>query len=119
MSMKPTRRVTAAVVASAALAAGAATQGTTPPRAPSPPASAREQAYRSNNRGVALLEQFRPQDAAEAFREALGIDPGLEIARINLAIALFNVPDLGPARKEAEAAARPLPTPRSRATSWV
>jgi len=101
--------VLAALAAAAAAAAGSGfrLQGT-----PAPPVAgepAREDAYRANNRGVALLEQFRPQDAAEAFREALRIDPGLAIARVNLAIALFNVPDLAQARSEAEAAARAAP----------
>jgi tetratricopeptide (TPR) repeat protein len=75
----------------------------------------REDAYRANNRGVALLEQFRAEEAAQAFREALRIDPGLAIARLNLAIALFNVPDPPAARREAAAAAevRPdLPQPQ-------
>ncbi len=48
-----------------------------------------ESAYRANNRGVALLEQFNSDGAAVAFREALKIAPGLGIARVNLAIALF------------------------------
>ncbi|HVD78703.1 MAG TPA: FG-GAP-like repeat-containing protein, partial [Vicinamibacteria bacterium] len=75
-----------------------------------PPAfGVREDAYRANNRGVALLEQFRPADAAEAFREALKIDPTLAISRANLAIALFNVPDLAGAEREARAAAQALP----------
>src|SRR2546427_7363218 len=72
------------------------------------PFGVREDAYRANNRGVALLEQFRPADAAEAFRQALKIDPTLAIARANLAIALFNVPDLAGAEREARAAAQAL-----------
>jgi Flp pilus assembly protein TadD len=64
----------------------------------------RESAYRDNNHGVALLEQFRPQDAASAFRKALSLDPDLALARINLAIALVNVPDLPAAEREARAA---------------
>src|SRR5215470_11130820 len=74
-----------------------------------PPSGAREDAYRANNRGVALLEQFRPGDAAEAFRQALAKDPTLAIARVNLAIALFNVPDLAAAEREARAAAQAVP----------
>ena len=73
------------------------------------PFGVREDAYRANNRGVALLEQFRPADAAGAFREALKIDPTLAIARANLAIALFNAPDLAGAEREARAAAQALP----------
>lgn len=70
---------------------------------------AREDAYRANNFGVALLEQFKPKEAAEQFRRALGLDARLPLARINLAIALYNVPDVEGARKEAEAAAAQSP----------
>jgi tetratricopeptide (TPR) repeat protein len=65
----------------------------------------REDAYRANNRGVALLEQFNHKEAAEAFRQALSLDPNLKIGRINLAIALFNLPDYENARTEAQKAA--------------
>ena len=68
------------------------------------PAPAREAAYRENNLGVALLEQFRFGEAAEAFRQALAKDPQLLMARFNLAIALLYVPDLPGAKREAEAA---------------
>ena len=74
-------------------------QTTTPPALAS-----REDAYRANNIGVALLEQFKHKEAAEAFRNALKIDPKLNLARINLSIALFNVPDLPSAQREAQAA---------------
>ena len=59
-----------------------------------PGANAREDAYRSNNIGVALLEQFKYKEGADAFRNALKIDPKLNLAHINLGIALYNVPDL-------------------------
>ena len=72
-------------------------------------ANAREQAYRANNLGVALLEQFKHKEGADAFRRALALDPRLALARTNLAIALFNVPDLPAAQKEAEAAAAASP----------
>ena len=49
----------------------------------------REASYRSNNLGVALLEQYLYDDAARAFRDALRLAPGLDIARLNLAIADF------------------------------
>jgi Flp pilus assembly protein TadD len=73
------------------------------------PFEAREAAYRDNNRGVALLEQFRHGDAAAAFRQALARDPSLTLARINLALALFNVPEVGEAEKEARAALTAAP----------
>src|ERR1044071_4757955 len=66
--------------------------------------NAREDAYRANNIGVALLEQFKYKEAADAFRRALQIEPSLALARINLGIALFNVPDLPAAQKELQAA---------------
>jgi tetratricopeptide (TPR) repeat protein len=65
---------------------------------------AREDAFRANNLGVALLEQFKHQEGAEEFRRALRLDPRLGLARINLAIALYNVPDLARAALEARAA---------------
>lgn len=69
----------------------------------------REDAYRQNNVGVALLEQFNHKDGAEAFRRALDIDPKLKIAQINLAIALFNAQEIEAALKEAEIAATLAP----------
>ncbi len=67
-----------------------------------PAAVSREDAYRANNIGVALLEQFKHKEGAEAFRNALKIDPKLNLARVNLGIALFNVPDLPAAQREAQ-----------------
>src|SRR6266498_2662198 len=64
----------------------------------------REGAYRENNIGVALLEQFKYKEGAEAFKRALGIDPKLSLAHINLSIALYNVPDLPGAEREAKTA---------------
>ena len=77
------KRALAGVAALGLLAAGSA-----------PKPDAREQAYRANNRGVALLEQFKAQDAASAFRQALVHAPDLALARVTLAIALLNAPDL-------------------------
>ncbi|HYO90226.1 MAG TPA: tetratricopeptide repeat protein, partial [Pyrinomonadaceae bacterium] len=70
---------------------------------------AREQAYRANNIGVALLEQFKYREGAESFRRALQLEPKLALARINLAVALFNVPDIAGAQREAQAAAALAP----------
>ena len=39
----------------------------------------REAAYRVNNIGVALLEQYKPKEAAESFERALTIDPNLRL----------------------------------------
>ena len=71
--------------------------------------SGREDAYRFNNLGVALMEQFRFADAAEQFKKALVAEPKLPMAKINLALALFYVPDVPAARKEAEEAAALAP----------
>ena len=49
-----------------------------------------EDAYRANNRGVSLLEQFKPEDAEKEFRRALALKNDFKLAKINLAIALFN-----------------------------
>src|SRR5215213_11679104 len=73
-------------------------------------ANTREDAYRANNVGVALLEQFKYKEAADSFRRALQLEPGLALARINLGIALFNVPDLPAAQKELQAAAAVAPS---------
>src|SRR5215208_5519001 len=72
--------------------------------------NAREDAYRANNVGVALLEQFKYREAADSFRRALQLDPSLALARINLGIALFNVPDLPAAQKELQAAIATAPS---------
>src|SRR5438093_3690068 len=66
--------------------------------------ASREDAYRANNLGVALLEQFKYKEGADAFKRALQIDPKLTLARINLAIALYNLPDVPGAQREAQAA---------------
>ncbi len=66
--------------------------------------AAREAAWRENNLGVALLEQFRFADAVQAFQQALARDPSLLAARIDLAIAYFYQPDLPAAKKAAEEA---------------
>jgi tetratricopeptide (TPR) repeat protein len=99
--------VICAVLIAAILLAGksfAEQQPQTPPSATS-----REDAYRANNIGVALLEQFKHKEGVEAFKNALKIDPKLNLAHINLAIALFNVPDLPAAQRQAQLAATLAP----------
>jgi Flp pilus assembly protein TadD len=93
--------------AGAALA-GALAAALAGPLAP-PAARDPEAPYRAHNRGVALLEQYRHDEAAAAFREALKLDPGLALARVNLAIALLNQQKHEEARTEAKAAAALLP----------
>ena len=87
----------------------ASLSGSTQTRAPQPSQGTREDAYRANNLGVALLEQYKYKEGAEAFTRALQLDPKLQLARINLAIALFNIPDLAGAQREAEKAATENP----------
>src|SRR2546430_2206761 len=60
-----------------------------------------EAAYRANNIGVALLEQYKAKEAADSFTRALEIKPDLLIARINLSIALYYLPDAEGAKREA------------------
>jgi tetratricopeptide (TPR) repeat protein len=85
------------------------------PQAPARPdaqaasSAAREAAYRANNIGVALLEQFKYKEAAEEFQRALKLDPSLALARVNLSIAFYNAPDLAAALREAKAAAEVAP----------
>ncbi|HEY8203113.1 MAG TPA: tetratricopeptide repeat protein [Pyrinomonadaceae bacterium] len=64
----------------------------------------REAAYRANNIGVALLEQYKAKEAVESFQRALEIKPDLLLARINLAIALYYFPEAAAAQREAEKA---------------
>jgi len=67
-------------------------------------AAEREDAYRANNLGAAQLEQYNHQAGAAEFRRALKTDPQMTIARVNLAIALFNLADIETARREAQTA---------------
>ena len=71
---------------------------------------ARERAYRANNIGVALLEQFNYAEAARAFRDALERDRTLAIAHVNLSLALLYAQDPAGAAREASEAARLLPS---------
>ena len=90
-------------MAAGLLIGGASTRQTQPVGA------LKEDAYRANNLGVALLEQFKFDEAAAAFREALRRESNLGIAHLNLSIALLQNSDLEAARTEAEAADRLMP----------
>jgi tetratricopeptide (TPR) repeat protein len=86
------------------LLTGGASIGQTPSVNPT-----REEAYRANNLGVALLEQFKFDEAAAAFGEALRREPDLGIAQVNLSIALLQNSDFTDARRAAESADRLMP----------
>ena len=75
-----------------------------------PTAAGREAAYRANNTGVAHLEQFNYGDAEKSFREALAQQPDLDLARLNLALALLYGSRPADALVEARAAAARLQT---------
>src|SRR6267143_6461740 len=64
----------------------------------------REAAYRANNLGVAFLEQYKAKEAVASFTQALDIKPDLLIARINLSIALYYLPEIDRAKREAQKA---------------
>lgn len=69
----------------------------------------RENLYRKNNLGVALLEQYKHEEAAVQFRAALAEDPGFAIGRINLALALYFQNDGQGAAAEALVALKQMP----------
>jgi len=94
-----------AKIAAAVLLLAASPLGSQRPAVVAP----REEAYRANNLGVSLLEQFKFDEAAAAFGEALRREPNLGIAHLNLSIALLQNSDLEAARTEAEAADRLMP----------
>ena len=73
------------------------------------PRDRREDAYRANNIGVALLEQYQYDEAVSSFRRALELEPALHIAQLNLAIALFYAGQTDAALSAATAAADLLP----------
>jgi Tfp pilus assembly protein PilF len=101
------RRALATAFACLALAAAAPSPGVRAEAEASP--ATREAAWRENNLGVALLEQFRFADAVEAFERALAKDPSLVAARINRAIAHLYVPDIPAAKEAAEDALKVAP----------
>jgi tetratricopeptide (TPR) repeat protein len=52
--------------------------------------TAGENAYRANNLGVALLEQYDYAEATKEFKDSLELSPDFALAQVNLVIALFN-----------------------------
>ena len=78
-------------------------------RQPQQPGQVREDAYRANNVGVALLEQYNYDEAIASFRRAVELQSELGIARLNLAIALLYAGQVDEALKVAQDAAQRLP----------
>ncbi len=70
----------------------------------------REELYRLNNLGVALMEQYKHEDAVKQFKLALESDADFAIARINLAMADYFLNDAKAAVTEAQAALKVSPT---------
>ncbi|MFN0110078.1 MAG: tetratricopeptide repeat protein, partial [Blastocatellia bacterium] len=70
----------------------------------------REELYRLNNLGVALMEQYKHEDAVKQFKLALERDANFSIARINLAMADYFLNDAKAAVTEAQAALKLAPT---------
>ena len=99
------RRWFAAVLLAASVASGMA--GCRRSAAPAPD---RDDAYRANNQGVALLEQFKFTEAAAEFRRSLGLNPSLAMARFNLGLSLLYDQDLAGALREINEAGRLLPS---------
>ncbi|MGH9837290.1 MAG: FG-GAP-like repeat-containing protein [Blastocatellia bacterium] len=69
----------------------------------------REPLYRLNNLGVALMEQYKHEDATRKFKEALAADPKFAASRINLAMAQLFLNDYAGALDEAREALKVAP----------
>jgi len=54
------------------------------------------------NKGVGLMDQFQPAKAARVFEQAVALAPRWSAARINLAIALLNLPESASQRRAEE-----------------
>ncbi len=69
----------------------------------------RESLYRLNNLGVALMEQYKHEDATRKFKEALAADPKFAVGRINLAMVYLFLNDYASALNEAREALKVAP----------
>ena len=74
-----------------------------------PPAT-REDAYRANNIGVALLEQYNHEEAAKNFRRALEIDPNSSNVRLSYGACLMASGKLNEAIRYLEDSVKADPT---------
>jgi len=75
-----------------------------------PAAQKREELYRLNNLGVALMEQYKHEDAVKQFKLALERDANFAIARVNLAMAAYFLNDFKTAVAEAQSALKLSPS---------
>src|SRR5678816_2787545 len=57
------------------------------------PRTKREELYRLNNLGVALMEQYKHEDATREFKKIIASDPAFTTAHINLALAYYFLND--------------------------
>jgi len=73
------------------------------------PAAPPEEAYRANNRGVGLLEQYSFPEAVAELKKAVALAPDYAQARINLAIAQLHEPDVAAAKASAIEAGKLAP----------
>lgn len=82
--------------------------GAQPDPRPNTP-EAREELYRLVNIGIAYLEQFKPEEAAKYFQQAVDKDANFALGHLNLAIAQFFNRDMTKAAEEARLALKQLP----------
>jgi len=77
--------------------------------AQSNPQREREALYRLNNVGVGYLEQYKHEEAAKEFKQAVARDPGFAVGRTNLAVAYYFLRDFRSAAVEAREAIKLSP----------
>jgi tetratricopeptide (TPR) repeat protein len=69
----------------------------------------REELYRLVNVGIAYLEQFKPEEAAKYFQQAVDKDANFALGHLNLAIAQYFNRDMPKAIEEARLALKQMP----------
>lgn len=73
------------------------------------PRTKREELYRLNNLGVALMEQYKHEDATREFKKIIASDPAFTTAHINLALAYYFLNDSRNALAESREALKLVP----------
>ena len=69
----------------------------------------REELYRLVNIGIAYLEQFKPEEAAKYFQQAVDKDANFALGHLNLAVAAYFNRDMPKAIAEARLALKQMP----------